>query len=264
MFQTLGEGDMVGLSWLIPPYRWTLRCARRSSSSARSAIDGDCLREKCEADHDLGYEHDEAVRAGPGRSGCRRPGCRCSTSTARAAELSTRVAAAADPMLPRVVSRVARVRREVPDTWTLDDRAADGAGVRLRARPVQHALRLRRRRGADLDQRRPGRAPDVLVHTMRAVGAVADALTPAQARRPSACADRTASAGRSRRRSARDVVIIAGGLGLAPLRPAIYRLLAERARIGRIVLLFGSAQPDDILFQRELERWRGGSTSTSR
>jgi len=52
------------------------------------------------------------------------------------------------------------------------------------------------------------------------------------------------------------VVIIAGGLGLAPLRPSLYRLLAERERYGRIVLLCGARSPADILFRAELERWR--------
>jgi NAD(P)H-flavin reductase len=52
------------------------------------------------------------------------------------------------------------------------------------------------------------------------------------------------------------VVVIAGGLGLAPLRPAIYRLLADRQRFGRVVLLCGMRSPDDILFQHELEHWR--------
>ncbi len=50
--------------------------------------------------------------------------------------------------------------------------------------------------------------------------------------------------------------MIAGGLGLAPLRPLIYRLLATRKRYGRVSLLYGTRSPDDILFQRELESWR--------
>jgi NAD(P)H-flavin reductase len=54
----------------------------------------------------------------------------------------------------------------------------------------------------------------------------------------------------------RDVVIVAGGLGLAPLRPALYQLLAGRARYGKIVLLYGARSPDDILFRREIESWR--------
>ncbi len=41
-----------------------------------------------------------------------------------------------------------------------------------------------------------------------------------------------------------DVVIVAGGLGLAPLRPAIYQIFANRGRYGRVVILFGSRNPE--------------------
>jgi NAD(P)H-flavin reductase len=54
----------------------------------------------------------------------------------------------------------------------------------------------------------------------------------------------------------RDVVIVAGGLGLAPLRPVLYRLFAERARYGQVALLYGTRSPGEILFHRELESWR--------
>src|SRR5208282_3008632 len=54
----------------------------------------------------------------------------------------------------------------------------------------------------------------------------------------------------------RDIVVVAGGLGLAPLRPALYRLLAERERYGKIVLLYGTRNPDEILFRHELEAFR--------
>jgi NAD(P)H-flavin reductase len=53
-----------------------------------------------------------------------------------------------------------------------------------------------------------------------------------------------------------DVLFVAGGLGLAPLRPAIYRVLANRARYGRVVILCGSRNPEAILYRRELEQWR--------
>jgi len=53
-----------------------------------------------------------------------------------------------------------------------------------------------------------------------------------------------------------DVVLIAGGLGLAPLRPAIYGVLARRQSYGRVVLLYGARGPSDILYRRELETWR--------
>lgn len=54
-FQTLGEGEVVGVSWLIPPYRWSYD-ARALTLVRAIAINAACLRQKCEADHDLGYE----------------------------------------------------------------------------------------------------------------------------------------------------------------------------------------------------------------
>jgi CRP-like cAMP-binding protein len=52
---TAGDGDIVGLSWLIPPYRW--RHDARALTPVRAlGIDARCLRAKCEADHHLGYE----------------------------------------------------------------------------------------------------------------------------------------------------------------------------------------------------------------
>jgi NAD(P)H-flavin reductase len=54
----------------------------------------------------------------------------------------------------------------------------------------------------------------------------------------------------------KDVVIIAGGIGLAPLRPAIFKLLADRQRYRRIILLYGTRTPRDILFKHDLKRWR--------
>lgn len=54
-FLTVGPGELVGVSWLIPPYKWTFDARARELVRAIS-IDANCLRNKCEADHDLGYE----------------------------------------------------------------------------------------------------------------------------------------------------------------------------------------------------------------
>jgi NAD(P)H-flavin reductase len=53
-----------------------------------------------------------------------------------------------------------------------------------------------------------------------------------------------------------DVVIVAGGIGLAPLRPALYELLAKRDRYRRVILLYGARTQEDMLYRHELERWR--------
>ena len=52
-----------------------------------------------------------------------------------------------------------------------------------------------------------------------------------------------------------DVVFVAGGIGLAPLRPAILELCAARADYGRVLLLYGARTPEDILFGDDLRRW---------
>jgi NAD(P)H-flavin reductase len=57
----------------------------------------------------------------------------------------------------------------------------------------------------------------------------------------------------------RDVVIVAGGLGLAPLRPVLYHLLAQRDRYGDVALLYGTRSPGDVLYHQELESWGGRS-----
>jgi CRP-like cAMP-binding protein len=54
-YQTIGEGEVAGLSWLVPPYRWTYD-AKALELTRAIAMDAACLRRKCEEDHDLGYE----------------------------------------------------------------------------------------------------------------------------------------------------------------------------------------------------------------
>lgn len=55
----------------------------------------------------------------------------------------------------------------------------------------------------------------------------------------------------------KDVLLIAGGIGLAPLRPVIHRLLDERARYGNVIVLYGERTPGDLLYRKQLEQWRG-------
>jgi len=96
-----------------------------------------------------------------------------------------------------------------------------------------------------------------IVHTVRAVGPVSSALcslrrgdivgvrgpfgTPWPVEEAAGC----------------DVVLVAGGIGLAPLRPTLYEILARRSRFGRVSLLYGTRTPADLLFRGELRQWRG-------
>jgi CRP/FNR family transcriptional regulator, cyclic AMP receptor protein len=55
IIQTLGDGDVIGWSWLFPPYTWNFDM--RSVEATRAiALDAKCLRKKCDEDHDMGYE----------------------------------------------------------------------------------------------------------------------------------------------------------------------------------------------------------------
>lgn len=54
-FLTLGRGEVFGVNWLVPPYRWVYD-AKALELTRAIAMDAACLRNKCEADHDLGYD----------------------------------------------------------------------------------------------------------------------------------------------------------------------------------------------------------------
>ncbi|MBU0984275.1 MAG: cyclic nucleotide-binding domain-containing protein [candidate division Zixibacteria bacterium] len=55
IIRTRQAGEVLGWSWLVPPYRWHFD-ARACEATRAIAMDGKCLRQKCETDHDLGYE----------------------------------------------------------------------------------------------------------------------------------------------------------------------------------------------------------------
>lgn len=53
----------------------------------------------------------------------------------------------------------------------------------------------------------------------------------------------------------KDVLVVAGGIGLAPLRPILYQVLHNRSQFGRLIVLYGTRSPSDILFRKELRFW---------
>jgi CRP-like cAMP-binding protein len=55
IIDTLDKGEILGWSWLVPPYQWRFD-ARALEPTKAIALDGKCLRKKCEQHHDLGYE----------------------------------------------------------------------------------------------------------------------------------------------------------------------------------------------------------------
>jgi NAD(P)H-flavin reductase len=152
--------------------------------------------------------------------------------------------------------RVQRFRQETHDTFTVELEPADGQG-KFAFRPGQfNMLYLYGVGEVPISISGNPLQSNGLTHTTRLVGTVTRAMAKLKpgdllgVRGPYGTAwpvDETAG---------RDVVLVAGGIGLAPLRPALYELIANRRQIRRLVLLYGVRTPEDILYRRELEKWR--------
>ncbi len=56
----------------------------------------------------------------------------------------------------------------------------------------------------------------------------------------------------------KDIILAAGGIGLPPLRPVIYHILRNRAKYGKVTLLYGARTPADLLYTSQFEEWRKG------
>jgi len=58
-----------------------------------------------------------------------------------------------------------------------------------------------------------------------------------------------------------DCLLVAGGIGMAPLRSVVDSIMAERDKYGRMILLYGNRSPDDILFTDDLKKWNEGDNN---
>jgi NAD(P)H-flavin reductase len=158
-------------------------------------------------------------------------------------------------MLPRPFV-VRRVVRETADTSTLVLAAADGQPLRFT--PGQFTMIGRPGYGeVPISISGDPARPAELVHTVRAVGDASAAIARSHPGDLLLVRGPYGSGWDVGDGAGADVVIVAGGIGLAPLRPAIYEVLAKRDRYRRVVLVYGSRTPDQLLYPRELERWRG-------
>lgn len=161
--------------------------------------------------------------------------------------------ASAGPMLPEPL-RVSRVRRETSDTVTL---SIDASPRTFSFLPGQFNMLYAFAVGevpisVSGD---PARGSEI-VHTVRAVGAVTGALC--RLRRGTVVGVR-GPYGRPwpiTDVKGKDLVIVAGGVGLAPLRPVVYHILEHRSDYGQVSLLVGARTPEDLLFRRDLARWQ--------
>ena len=98
--------------------------------------------------------------------------------------------------------------------------------------------------------------PENLRHTIRAVGNVTRAVARLKVGDKIGVRGPFGTAWPVEQFRGQDVVVAAGGLGLAPLRPAIYHLIRHRADYGRVTVLYGARTPTDLLYAGEYEQWR--------
>ncbi|MCB9758367.1 MAG: FAD/NAD(P)-binding protein [Alphaproteobacteria bacterium] len=99
--------------------------------------------------------------------------------------------------------------------------------------------------------------PERLVHTIRGVGSVTRPILGLEAGAMLGVRGPFGTPWPLEAAEGADVVVVAGGIGLAPLRPAILHLLANRERYNRVIVLYGARNPQDLLFLPELHAWRG-------
>jgi NAD(P)H-flavin reductase len=157
-----------------------------------------------------------------------------------------------DPMVP-VLARVTAWREESPDVVTLEAVADNWTGFAPGQFNMIGVIGI-----GEIPISMSGDPTDCakITHTIRAVGAVSRSLCNL---RPGSFLGLRGPFGAGwpvGEAKGRDIVVAAGGLGLAPVRPILYQLLAERDGFGKITLLYGTRSPGDILFREELAAWR--------
>ena len=156
------------------------------------------------------------------------------------------------PLPYRVVSR----RKENHDNWTLELEPVDDAIAALA--PGQFTMLYAFGVGevpistsGDLEVN-----GTTIVHTIRAVGAVTNALCAASPGDVIGVRGPFGNTWPVEEAHGRDLVVVGGGVGLPPLRPIVYHALRHRSDFERVVVLYGGRTPADLLFPKELDTWR--------
>jgi len=163
-----------------------------------------------------------------------------------------------DSLFLPLVARIVEVREETPDTRTFSLKLRDGAGrPSFGFLPGQFLeLSVFGIGEAPFCVASSPTRPDSLQVTVRRTGRLTDALhqlgpgDEVGIRGP--CGNGfDVGAARSR-----DLLFVAGGIGLPPLRSLIWNVLDERAEFGRVTILYGARTPSDLVYKDELEEWR--------
>lgn len=164
------------------------------------------------------------------------------------------VSVAVEPMLVRPYT-IRKLTKETYDTLTFELETSDGTGRAFL--PGQFNMLYAFGIG-EVPISISGDPDEIskLVHTVRAVGQVTSAMTGLKAGQVLGVRGPYGRHWPVENAVGNDIVIVAGGIGLAPLRPVIYQLLNHRDEYGKIVLLYGARTPEEILYRKQLEKLR--------
>lgn len=170
-------------------------------------------------------------------------------------EIADSVNDVTEAMLPRMF-RVMKTRPETVDTATLELEPEDGPG--LAYGPGQFTMFYVFGIGeVPLSISGDPHDRERLVHTVRSVGSVTRAIVGLKPGDPVGIRGPYGQGWPMAEAEGGDLVIAAGGIGLAPLRPVLLDVLARRERFGAVSLIYGSRSPSDLLFGEDLRTWRG-------
>jgi len=161
-----------------------------------------------------------------------------------------------DPMLPQPYL-VQSVSKETPDTFTLKLAPEEKSnGNTSSFRPGQFSMLWVFGVG-ELPISISGNPAEHkhLVYTVRSVGQATNALVTQRVGAGIGMRGPYGTGWPVDAARGRDVIVVAGGIGLAPLRPVIYEVLHHREDFGRLVVLYGARSPHDLLYRQELAAW---------
>jgi NAD(P)H-flavin reductase len=167
-------------------------------------------------------------------------------------------ATAADPnvaggMTPRPFRVVEREQNTV-DTWTLSFEPADGAG------PVVAPGQFMMVYVFGIGEVPISVSAPPVVLTVRAVGAVSRAICASELGTVVGLRGPFGTTWPVEAAAGGDVLVVAGGIGLAPLRPVVLHTLAHREAYKNLAVVYGARTPDDLLYPAELVRWGAAVT----
>ena len=160
-----------------------------------------------------------------------------------------------DPMVPRPF-RVEEIARESHDTMTLDLQP-ENPEEEFEYAPGQFNMLYAFGIGeVPISISGSSNSANSYLHTIRGVGKVTHALNSLTPGQKVGLRGPFGNSWPMEEAKGKDVVIMAGGIGLAPLRPAIHAMIENRDQYKNIALLYGSRTKKDLLFLPELESWK--------